>query len=233
MKFKIYILFFVLIVLFQPNGTGDNYMQINNQQTMIEEQIIKRGIKDKRVLEAMSNVHRELFVPKNLQQLAHEDLPLSIGYGQTISQPFIVAFMTEAAMLEPNAKVLEIGTGCGYQTAILSNLCKEVYTIEVIKPLGEKTKKRLEQLNYNNVHVLIGDGYEGWPSASPFDAIIVTAAPENIPQTLVDQLKNGGIMIIPVGTVNQGLIRITKLNGAIKKENLLSVRFVPMVRKIS
>ena len=157
---------------------------------MIEEQIIKRGIKDKRVLEAMSNVHRELFVPKNLQQLAHEDLPLSIGYGQTISQPFIVAFMTEAAMLEPNAKVLEIGTGCGYQTAILSNLCKEVYTIEVLKPLGEKTKKRLEQLNYNNVHVLIGDGYEGWPSASPFDAIIVTAAPENIPQTLVDQLKN-------------------------------------------
>ena len=233
MKFKIYILFFVLIVLFQSNGTGGNYMQINNQQTMIEEQIIKRGIKDKRVLEAMSNVHRELFVPKNLQQLTHEDLPLSIGYGQTISQPFIVAFMTEAAMLEPNAKVLEIGTGCGYQTAILSNLCKEVYTIEVIKPLGEKTKKRLEQLNYNNVHVLIGDGYEGWPSAFPFDAIIVTAAPENIPQTLVDQLKNGGIMIIPFGTVNQGLIRITKLNGAIKKENLLSVRFVPMVRKIS
>lgn len=204
-------------------------MQINNQK-MIKEQIIERGVKDERVLEAMSKVPRELFVPRNLQQFAYEDKPLAIGYEQTISQPFIVAFMTEAAMLEPNAKVLEIGTGCGYQTAILSKLCKKVYTIEIIKPLGEETKKRLKELNYNNVRVLIGDGYGGWPSAAPFDAIIVTAAPETIPQTLIDQLKNGGRMIIPVGTLNQELIRITKINGTIKKETILPVRFVPMIR---
>ncbi len=196
---------------------------------MIEKQIIERGIKDKRILEAMSSVPRELFVPKDLQQRAYEDSPLPIGYGQTISQPFIVAFMTEAAMLEPNAKVLEIGTGCGYQAAILSKLCKKVYTIEVIKPLGKEAKRRLKALNYNNVYVLIGDGYEGYTNAAPFDAIIVTAAPQNIPQALINQLKNGGRMIIPVGTLNQELIRISKINGAIKKENLLPVRFVPMI----
>ncbi|WPY01863.1 S-adenosylmethionine-dependent methyltransferase (plasmid) [Candidatus Trichorickettsia mobilis] len=206
-------------------------MYINGQDQMIKEQIISRGIQDSWVIKAVSEVPRELFVPNELKSLAYEDSPLPIGYKQTISQPFIVAFMTESAGLDQNSRVLEIGTGCGYQAAILSKLCKEVYSIEVLKPLGEEAAIRLKKLGYKNIHLRIGDGYKGWPENSPFDAIIVTAAPEDVPQALIDQLKEGGRLIIPVGTFVQELIRITRIKDKIKKENLMPVRFVPMVKE--
>jgi protein-L-isoaspartate(D-aspartate) O-methyltransferase len=182
------------------------------------------------VLEAFRSVDRALFVPDSLKSLAYEDSPLSIGYGQTISQPFIVAFMTEAAMLNPRSKVLEIGTGSGYQAAILSKLCAEVYSIEMVEPLLQNSKKLLKDLGYNNVHAELGDGYKGWKEAAPFDAIIVTAAPKEIPQTLIEQLKIGGRMIIPIGDFNQRLTRIIRTKEGIEEENLISVRFVPMVK---
>ena len=197
---------------------------------MIEQQIIAYGVKDKRVIEAVSSIDRAYFVPENLQELAYGDSPLPIGHGQRISQPFIVAFMTEAARIEPWSKILEIGTGSGYQAAILSKLCDEVYSIEVVKPLGEHAAKLLKQLGYNNICVRIGDGYQGWREVAPFDAIIVTAAPEEIPQQLIEQLKDGGRLIIPVGVLSQELMRITRTKQGIKKENLLPVRFVPMVK---
>ncbi len=206
-------------------------MIFKNQQRMLQDQIIARGIKDKRVLEAVSSISRELFVPPELQELAYQDSPLPIGYGQTISQPFIVAFMTEAAQLEPNSKVLEIGTGSGYQAAILSKICNEVFTIEVVKPLGEEIKKKFKDLGYHNIHVRIGDGYQGWLEEAPFDAIIVTAAPESIPHTLIGQLKEGGRLIIPVGIPgSQELLRTTCSPQGTIIETLMPVRFVPMVR---
>lgn len=205
-------------------------MYIDNQNKMIQNQIELRGIEDKRVIKAIKTVDRALFVPDDLHNLAYEDSPLPIGYNQTISQPFIVAFMTEAAKLKQGAKVLEIGTGSGYQAAILSKLCNEVYSVEIVRPLGEEAARKLKSLNYHNVHVRIGDGYQGWKEAAPFDAIIVTAAPEELPQTLIDQLKEGGRLIIPVGTGSQELMRITKTKTGIKKENLLPVRFVPMIK---
>ena len=206
-------------------------MYLDGQDQMVQEQIISRGIQDSRVIKAISEVPRELFVPNELKSSAYEDSPLPIGYKQTISQPFIVAFMTEAAQLDQTSRVLEIGTGCGYQAAILSKLCKEVYSIEVLKPLGEEAKMRLNKLGYKNIHLRIGDGYKGWTENSPFDAIIVTAAPEEVPQTLINQLKEGGRLIIPIGRFVQELIRITRIKDKIKKENLMPVRFVPMVKE--
>jgi protein-L-isoaspartate(D-aspartate) O-methyltransferase len=234
--------YLILIICFHSHGyfTDTNFtndydkgsiMYINGQDQMIKEQIISRGIQDSWVIKAVSEVPRELFVPNELKSLAYEDSPLPIGYKQTISQPFIVAFMTESAGLDQNSRVLEIGTGCGYQAAILSKLCKEVYSIEVLKPLGEEAAIRLKKLGYKNIHLRIGDGYKGWPENSPFDAIIVTAAPEDVPQALIDQLKEGGRLIIPVGTFVQELIRITRIKDKIKKENLMPVRFVPMVKE--
>lgn len=206
-------------------------MLLDGRDQMVKEQIIFRGIKDSRVIKAISEVPRELFVPKDLKRLAYQDSPLPIGNKQTISQPFIVAFMTESAQLDQNSKVLEIGTGCGYQAAILSKLCKAVYSIELLKSLGEEAAVRLNKLGYKNIHLLIGDGYQGWPENAPFDAIIVTAAPEEIPQIFINQLKEGGRLIIPIGTFAQKLVRITRLKNKIKKENLMSVRFVPMVKE--
>jgi protein-L-isoaspartate(D-aspartate) O-methyltransferase len=206
-------------------------MYLDGQDQMVQEQIISRGIQDSRVIKAISEVPRELFVPNELKSSAYEDSPLPIGYKQTISQPFIVAFMTEAAQLDQTSRVLEIGTGCGYQAAILSKLCKEVYSIEVLKPLGEEAEMRLNKLGYKNIHLRIGDGYKGWTENSPFDAIIVTAAPEEVPQTLINQLKEGGRLIIPIGRFVQELIRITRIKDKIKKENLMPVRFVPMVKE--
>ena len=161
----------------------------------------------------------------------HPDSKFEMQFKQTISQPFIVASMTESAQLDQNSRVLEIGTGCGYQTAILSNLCDEVYSIELLKPLGEDAAMRLKKLGYKNIHLRIGDGYKGWSEAAPFDAIIVTASPEEVPQALIEQLKEGGRLIIPLGdSFSQELLRITRIKEGIKKESLLPVRFVPMVK---
>lgn len=204
-------------------------MEKSNNQQMLNEQIIARGIKDRSVIEAMSKVPRKEFVPEKSKQRAYADSPLPIGYGQTISQPYIVAFMTEAAMLDKNSKVLEIGSGSGYQSAILAKLSKDVFTIEVIEPLGEQVKEIFKKLKYNNIHVRIGNGYEGWPEEAPFDAIIVTAAPKDIPTKLTKQLKLGGRMIIPVGEYSQELLRITRTKEGLKTEKLMPVRFVPMV----
>ncbi len=200
---------------------------------MIDQQIRQRGITDERVLEAMQNVPRHEFVPKRYRSSAYEDYPLPIGHDQTISQPYIVAYMSEILQLSGDEKVLEIGTGSGYQTAVLCELAKEVYSIEIVEPLCQKADSTLQTLGYTNVHVRCGDGYKGWPEQAPFDAIIVTAAPPKIPQPLIDQLAEGGRMIIPVGRFMQYLKLVTKQDGKIREERTLSVRFVPMTGKAS
>ena len=201
---------------------------------MVQDQIIKRGIEDQRVLDVMKVVERHKFVPERYSESAYKDGPLPIGYGQTISQPFIVAFMTENLKLKSSHKVLEIGTGSGYQAAVLSELCDHVYTIEIVDALANESTERLEKLGYKNITVRSGDGYKGWPGEAPFDRIMVTAAPEEIPELLIEQLAEGGIMVIPVGKQYeiQYLWVITKeVGGQIKKEKILPVRFVPMVTK--
>ena len=205
--------------------------EVMDTQKMIQDQIMVRGIVNEKILEAMSLVDRKKFVSRELHKSAYNDSPLPIGYNQTISQPYIVAFMTDAAQLDKTSRVLEIGTGSGYQTAILAELCKEVYTIEVVKPLGQAAKRKLEELEYKNIHIRIGDGYKGWPEKAPFNAIIVTAAPEEIPSILIEQLNEGGKLIIPVGKFNQELMRITRIKDGIKTEKLMPVRFVPMIKK--
>lgn len=204
-------------------------MYRNGKEEMITIQLKGRYISDPKVLEAMTIVPRELFIPKEQRELAYMDHPLPIGYGQTISQPYIVAFMAEAAKLKPNDKVLEIGTGCGYQAAILASICKEVYTLEIVSELAEEAKVRLNNLGYKNIYVRNADGYEGWSDQAPFDAIIVTAASEAIPQNLIKQLKIGGKLIIPIGKLFQKLMRITYNENDIEEEELMAVRFVPMV----
>ena len=201
---------------------------------MLEEQIKKRGIKDQDVLDAILEVKRHEFVPDKLQRLAYSDNPLPIGYDQTISQPYIVAYMTEHLDVKKNHKVLEIGTGSGYQSAVLSIIASEVYTIEIVEPLGIKAKEILKKNNYNNVTVKIGDGYQGWKEEAPFDRIMVTAAPKKIPDMLVAQIKNGGKMIIPFGenSSSQHLWIIEKdIKGNVEEKKILPVRFVPMVTK--
>jgi protein-L-isoaspartate(D-aspartate) O-methyltransferase len=201
---------------------------------MVEDQIIKRGIEDKRVLDIMKSVERHKFVPEKYVKSAYKDGPLPIGHGQTISQPFIVAFMTENLKLDPSHRVLEIGTGSGYQTAILSGLSGHVYTMEIIDELAKLSSSVLKKLGFDNVTVRNGNGYKGWAEEAPFDRIMVTAAPEEIPNMLVDQLTEGGIMVIPVGEQFeiQYLWVLTKEHsGSIKKEKILPVRFVPMVTK--
>ena len=200
-----------------------------DRQKMVKEQIENRGITDKRVLEALRKVKRHLFVPAYLQNAAYDDRPLPIGHAQTISQPYIVAYMTEAAKVGPNDRVLEIGTGSGYQAAVLAEMAKEVYTIEILQPLAESAGRLLKELGYKNLKVKWGDGYQGWKEYAPFDAIIVTAAPSEIPGELVKQLKTGGRMVIPIGSFFQDLYLLTKTNSGYKKETLLPVRFVPMV----
>jgi protein-L-isoaspartate(D-aspartate) O-methyltransferase len=198
------------------------------RERMVETQIVARGIKDPRVLSAMLKVERHLFVPKELQSSAYEDRPLPIGEGQTISQPYIVAFMTEQLELKATEKVLEIGTGSGYQAAILGELAKEVYTIEIVGALGLSARKRLQEMGYGNISVKVGDGYRGWPEAAPFDAIIVTCAPDHIPDPLIGQLREGGRMVVPVGNYSQALKRIVKRSGKIESSDVLPVIFVPM-----
>ena len=199
--------------------------------TMVEKQLRLRGIDDPRVLRVMAKVPREKFVAKELQTQAYEDRPLPIGFGQTISQPYIVAFMTQALKTKPTDRVLEIGTGSGYQAAVLSELVTNVYTIEIVRPLAQHAATLLSTLGYRNVLVKGGDGYKGWPEHAPFDAIIVTAAPDHVPQPLVEQLKEGGRMVIPVGkTFTQQLKVLEKQAGVVKETALLPVKFVPLTR---
>ena len=202
------------------------------RQQMVQQQLIARGVNNERVLAAMAKVPREEFIPADSHAVSYEDGPLPIGYGQTISQPYIVAFMTEKLRLKPSDRVLEIGTGSGYQAAILAELVAEVYTIEIVEPLGKNAEATLQRLNYKNVHVRVGDGYSGWPEHAPFDAIIVTCAPDHVPQQLTEQLKDGGRMVIPVGErFAQQLYLLEKRNGQLKESATLPVRFVPMARE--
>lgn len=186
------------------------------------------GVSDGAVLEVLRRVPRHRFVPEDVARSAYENHPLPIGHGQTISQPFIVGYMTEALRLEGDERVLEIGTGSGYQAAVLAELAKEVYSIEIVAPLAERAKATLAALGYENIHLRRGDGYRGWPEAAPFDAIILTAAPDHVPAPLLEQLALGGRMVVPVGGADQELLRFTRTAAGIQEERLLGVRFVPM-----
>jgi protein-L-isoaspartate(D-aspartate) O-methyltransferase len=197
---------------------------------MVRNQIKLRGISDSRVLEAMSKVERHRFVPEGYRQESYEDYPLPIGEGQTISQPYIVAFMTEALELKPTDKVLEIGTGSGYQAAVLADICDSVFTIDIYESLAAGAATLLAELGYSNVMVRTGDGYQGWSEHAPFDAIIVTCSPTHVPPKLEEQLAEGGRMIIPVGQAySQELILLEKKEGKLQRKNVLPVRFVPMI----
>ncbi|MGD9899748.1 MAG: protein-L-isoaspartate(D-aspartate) O-methyltransferase [Calditrichaceae bacterium] len=210
--------------------SADEFAEL--RETMIRRQIAARGIKDSLVLKAMSIVPRHLFVPADHMAQAYKDEPLPIGEDQTISQPYVVAFMTEQLRVGPGDRVLEIGTGSGYQAAILSQIVDSVFTIEIIDALTQKAEIVLKDLNYNNVVVKTGDGYLGWPEKAPFDAIIVTAAPPTIPPLLIEQLKVGGKMVLPVGEYVQELVLVSKNESGLSMENVLPVRFVPMTGKI-
>jgi len=200
------------------------------RMAMVRDQVKMRGIADTRVLDAMRKVERHRFVPQGYAEEAYEDYPLPIGEGQTISQPYIVAFMTEALELRPEDKVLEIGTGSGYQAAVLAEICDSVFTIEIFKSLALHADTLLKELDYRNVLVKNGDGYEGWEEYAPYDGIIVTCSPTHIPVKLEEQLAEGGRMIIPVGQgYSQDLILLEKKNGKLKQKNILPVRFVPMI----
>ncbi len=196
---------------------------------MVDQQIAARGVRDPAVLAAMREVPRERFVPEQEVPWAHDDTPLPIGEGQTISQPYIVAWMTEAAQLDPTSRVLEIGTGCGYAAAVLGTIAAEVWTIERIGTLTDQARDRLQELGYDNVHVVQGDGTLGLPDQAPFDAIIVTAGGPRIPDALLGQLADGGRLVMPVGTIGQVLVRVVRSGDETTEEELGGVRFVPLV----
>jgi protein-L-isoaspartate(D-aspartate) O-methyltransferase len=199
------------------------------RRRMVEEQIQARGVRQREVLAAMTSVPRHAFVPEEQRGKAYDDSPLPIGHGQTISQPYIVALMTSLLEVDRKDKVLEIGTGSGYQAAVLSRVAGEVRSIEILRPLGEKARETLQREGYSNVQVRIDDGYKGWPSEAPFDAILLTAAPPRIPKPLLDQLKVGGKMVLPLGDTWQDLLVLTKrADGTFEKRKVLPVRFVPM-----
>lgn len=207
----------------------------NARKRMLHQQLTApgRGIANERVLAAMRTVPRHEFVPEAQRHFAYDDSPLPIGHGQTISQPYIVALMTEQLRPQPQDKVLEIGTGSGYQAAVLSGLVKEVFTIEIVAPLAKRAETDLRRLGYTNVFVRAGDGYKGWPEQAPFDSVIVTCAPDQVPRPLVEQLKEGGRMVIPVGPEGgvQELYLLEKHDGEVKQKAILPVRFVPMTRE--
>lgn len=220
---------FVYLTLAFPNACAqESYEEQRNQ--MVSRQIIARGVKDQQVIEAMKKVKRHLFVPAEFVPMAYNDTPLPIGYGQTISQPYIVAYMTEILDLKPADKVLEIGTGSGYQAAVLAEICDSVYTIEIVPQLGKQAKRLLKDLGYKKVTVKTGDGYKGWTEHAPFDVIIVTCSPTHIPAPLEKQLAEGGRMIIPVGEKYvQKLVYLVKKKGELHRKAVLAVSFVPMV----
>lgn len=237
---KIHSLAFVVIlggVWFILSGCGNGNQAMTQQNhhsrqverdSMVDTQIVAGGVTDPAVVAAMRRVPRHRFMPESHAKDAYKDFPLSIGYGQTISQPFIVAYMTQALKLKPEEKVLEIGTGSGYQAAILAELVSKVFTIEIVEPLAAEAKKTLAELGYDNVIVRAGDGYQGWPDESPFDAIILTAAPNHIPEPLLEQLAIGGRLIVPVGDYPQRLLLIRRTEEGYQETELLPVVFVPM-----
>jgi len=202
------------------------------RENMVKNQIEARNVYNSATLRAMRTVPRHEFVPSDMRPYAYEDRPLAIGNGQTISQPYIVAFMTSVIKPRPEHKVLEIGTGSGYQAAVLAEIVSEVYTIEIIPALAEEAENKFKALNYQNIHTRVGDGYHGWPEEAPFDAIVVTAAPDKIPAPLIEQLKEGGKLVIPVGPKYsvQSLQLVTRKNGKTTTTNLFPVRFVPFTR---
>jgi protein-L-isoaspartate(D-aspartate) O-methyltransferase len=219
-----------LLSALAPAAAADQFVEA--RRVMVQRDLKGRDITDSRVLAAMDRVPRHLFVPPALEQQAYDDQPLPIGYGVTISQPYIVALMTQAAMVKPGDRVLEVGTGSGYQAAILATLTDQVYSIELIPELAQSAKERLARLGYGQVQVKSGDGYKGWLEFAPFDAILVTAAAPEIPAALQEQLKEGGRLIIPVGPAfgPQYLLRLTKKGDAFQEERLIPVAFVPLVK---
>ena len=225
----------LVIALATPMCTAPEAEQNRDWTTdrhrMVAEQLRARDIRDERVLRAMERVPRHLFVPEDVRGSAYEDHPLPIGHDQTISQPYIVGFMTEALDVKPDSHVLEIGTGSGYQAAVLGELARDVYTIEIVEPLADTARRKLESLGYKNVHVRAGNGYDGWPEQAPFDRIMVTAAPDEVPPALIEQLKIGGLMAIPVGTAVQELRVLRRTAEGLETLKTLPVRFVPMTGK--
>ncbi len=222
----------VLVAFFAKMANAqDDYP--TKRERMVKSQLLARDISDSVTLNAMRQVERHEFVPESMKQYAYADGPLSIGHKQTISQPYIVAYMTQELKLKPGHRVLEIGTGSGYQAAVLATIVDSVYTIEIVEPLGLLADKRLKRLGYKNIETKIGDGYHGWPDKAPFDAIIVTAAVKVIPPALIDQLAEGGRMIIPVGQTNyyRNLVLVTRKNGKIKTKKRIPVAFVPFTRE--
>ena len=206
---------------------GDSYQDVREQ--MVRREIVGRGVRDPRVCNAMREVPRHLFVPADMRKYAYTDAAIPIGYGQTITSPFVVAYMTEQLEPQPEDKVLEIGTGSGYQASVLSRLVADVYTIEIVDPLGRRAAATMQRLGYSNVHARVGDGYQGWPEHAPFDKIIVTCSPEKVPPALVGQLKEGGRLVVPLGErFQQSLFLFRKVNGQLQKEKLESTFFVPM-----
>jgi protein-L-isoaspartate(D-aspartate) O-methyltransferase len=220
---------FVLIAFYSCAKQHQNpsWSDIKRKE-MVTQQIVSRGITDQRVIDAMLTVERHKFVPEQYEKSAYEDYPLPIGEGQTISQPYIVALMTECVNLCPTDRVLEIGTGSGYQAAVLSLLARDVYTIELIPSLAQSAEQRLTVLGYDNVHVRCGDGFLGWPEAAPFNAIVITCAPPDVPEPLIEQLAEGGRLIVPLGEDFQVLTLFEKTHGELKETSLIPVRFVPM-----
>lgn len=218
----------------RKEGAGNPDAAAEARIRMVREQLESREISDPRVLAAMRRVPRHRFVPVDRIDRACDDRPLPVGFGQTISQPYVVAFMSEACGLTPEDRVLEVGTGSGYQTAVLAELAGEVYSVEIVEPLGRRARETLERTGYGRVHTGIGNGYRGWPEAAPFDAIVITCAPERIPEPLVDQLADGGRMVLPVGPAGhpQRLVLLHRHGREIRTQNLLAVAFVPMIREV-
>lgn len=202
------------------------------RERMVAQQIAARDVTDARTLAALRKVPRHLFVPPSLAGAAYDDAPLPIGHGQTISQPYVVAFMTQALGLQSGGKVLEVGTGSGYQAAVLAEIAAKVYTIEIVEPLAREARERLARLGYHNVEVRAGDGYLGWPEASPFDGIMVTAAAPRVPEPLKEQLADGGRLVIPVGDEYQEILVVTRRGKEFDERRVLPVRFVPMTGRV-
>jgi protein-L-isoaspartate(D-aspartate) O-methyltransferase len=223
---------FLLVFLF-PFLSFQEDVYKERREKLVKHSIENRGIKNPAVLNAMRSVKRHLFVPENIAEQAYEDRALPIGYGQTISQPYIVAYMTETILPKPDFKVLEIGTGSGYQAAVLAEIVKEVYTIEIVPELGKAAGERLKRMGYKNIGVKVADGYFGWVENGPYDAIVVTAAAEFVPPPLIAQLKDGGRMIIPIGSpfITQSLMLVEKKGKKITTKSLMPVVFVPFTRK--
>ncbi len=208
---------------------SENDPWLQQRLEMVEHQIRRRGVQDEKVLDALIRIPRHLFVPKNWESQAYDDCPLPIGYSQTISQPYIVALMTELARPQPGDRALDIGTGCGYQAAVLAELVQQVYSIEIVEPLADQARARLTKQGHTNVEVRFGDGYQGLLEHAPYQIIMVAAAPDHVPQPLLDQLAPGGRMIIPVGRSSQELFLIEKSQeGALKRTTVAPVAFVPM-----